>query len=67
MTILAHTLAADHLVRVTFHVRSRGIVGHEAHKRACHGRTLRNDTVAGSVAGTPAVDEVARIEEVDDA
>jgi hypothetical protein len=28
---------------------------------------LRNDTVAGSVAGTPAVDEVARIEEVDDA
>ena len=40
MTILAHTLAADHLVRATCRVRSCDIVGHEAHNRACHGRTF---------------------------
>jgi hypothetical protein len=34
---------------------------------ACHGRTLHNDTVARNVAGTPAVNEIARIEEIDDA
>jgi len=32
---------------------------------ACHARTLPNDTVARSVAGTPALEEVARIEEFD--
>ena len=40
MTILAHTLAADHLVRVTCRVRSCDIVVHEAHNRTCHGRTF---------------------------
>jgi hypothetical protein len=49
---------------------SRQVLRHRrprSSQTACHGRTLRNDTAAGSVTGTPAVDEVARIEEVDDA
>ena len=49
---------------------SRQILRHRrprSSQTVCHGRTLRNDTVARNMAGTAAVDEVARIEEVDDA